>query len=93
MEQLLKVNDLRVSFFTYAGEVQAVRGSSWEVGHGETIAIVGESGCGKTVSIQTAMGLLQKPGKVLEGEVLFEGKIFWNTRKSRSGSFRATVWR
>lgn len=74
MEQLLKVNDLRVSFFTYAGEVQAVRGSSWEVDTSETIAIVGESGCGKTVSIQTAMGLLQKPGKVMGGEVLFEGK-------------------
>ena len=74
MEQLLKVNDLRVSFFTYAGEVQAVRGSSWEVGTSETIAIVGESGCGKTVSIQTAMGLLRKPGRVMEGEVLFEGK-------------------
>lgn len=74
MEQLLKVNDLRVSFFTYVGEVQAVRGSSWEVDTSETIAIVGESGCGKTVSIQTAMGLLQKPGKVMGGEVLFEGK-------------------
>ena len=74
MEQLLKVNDLKVSFFTYAGEVQAVRGASWEVGAGETVAIVGESGCGKTVSIQTAMGLLQKPGRVLSGEVLFEGE-------------------
>lgn len=83
MEQLLKVKDLRVSFFTYAGEVQAVRGSSWEVGSSETIAIVGESGCGKTVSIQTAMGLLQKPGKVLEGEVLFEGKNILNYSKKQ----------
>lgn len=83
MEQLLKVNDLKVSFFTYAGEVQAVRGVSWEVGAGETVAIVGESGCGKTVSIQTSMGLLQKPGRVLNGEVLFEGKNILNYTKKQ----------
>ena len=75
MEPLLQVKDLKVSFFTYAGEVQAVRGVTWEVNKKETIAIVGESGCGKSVSIQTAMGLLQKPpGRVMNGEVWFEGK-------------------
>ncbi len=79
MEPLLKVKDLRVSFFTYAGEVQAVRGVTWEVNKKETIAIVGESGCGKSVSIQTAMGLLQKPpGRVMSGEVWFEGKNIIN---------------
>ena len=56
---LLSVIDLEVSFQTYAGEVQAVRGVTWHLEQKETIAIVGESGCGKTVSIQTAMGLLQ----------------------------------
>ena len=74
MDQLLKVNDLRVSFFTYAGEVQAVRGVNFELYPQETIAIVGESGCGKTVSIQTSMGLLRKPGKVMSGEVLYQGE-------------------
>ena len=75
MNELLKVENLRVSFFTYAGEVQAVRGVSWYLMPKETIAIVGESGCGKTVSIQTAMGLLQKPpGRVKEGDVVFDGK-------------------
>lgn len=74
MDQLLKVNDLRVSFFTYAGEVQAVRGVNYELCPRETIAIVGESGCGKTVSIQTSMGLLRKPGKVMSGEVLYQGQ-------------------
>ena len=83
MEKLLKVNDLRVSFFTYAGEVQAVRGVDWEVNAGETVAIVGESGCGKTTIIQTAMGLLQKPGKVLTGEVLFEGQNILNYTKKQ----------
>lgn len=72
-KHLLSVKDLEVSFFTYAGEVQAVRGVSWYLDSHETIAIVGESGCGKTVSIQTVMGLLQKPaGKVKKGTVTFD---------------------
>lgn len=74
-EHLLSVEDLAVSFHTYAGEVQAVRGVSWYLDKKETIAIVGESGCGKTVSIQTTMGLLQKPaGQIKHGSILFEGK-------------------
>ena len=69
---LLEVNDLAVSFFTYAGEVQAVRGISWYLNKNETIALVGESGCGKSVTIQTVMGLLQSPGRVTGGSVRFE---------------------
>ena len=46
MEQLLKVENLRVSYHSYAGEVQSVRGVSFEVNKGETVAVVGESGCG-----------------------------------------------
>ena len=73
-EHLLDVRDLAVSFFTYAGEVQAVRGVSWHLDRHETIAIVGESGCGKSVTIQTVMGLLQSPpGRVKQGSVLFDG--------------------
>ncbi|MCU6396815.1 ATP-binding cassette domain-containing protein, partial [Enterobacter quasiroggenkampii] len=49
MEKILDVKDLRVSFHTYAGEVQAVRGISFHLNKGETLAVVGESGCGKTV--------------------------------------------
>ncbi len=74
MEQkpLLAVTDLAVSFFTYAGQVQAVRGVSFELHQHETIAIVGESGCGKTVTVQTVMGLLQSPpGRVTGGRVMF----------------------
>ncbi len=73
-ERLLEVNDLAVSFFTYAGEVQAVRGISWHLNRHETIALVGESGCGKSVTIQTVMGLLQSPGRVIGGSVRFEGR-------------------
>ena len=53
---VLDVKNLAVSFDTYAGEVQAVRGVSWHLNKKETISIVGESGCGKTVSIQTILG-------------------------------------
>jgi len=71
---LLEVRQLAVSFFTYAGEVQAVRGVSWYLDRNETIALVGESGCGKSVTIQTVMGLLQPPGRVTGGEVRFDGQ-------------------
>ena len=73
-DRLLEVNNLAVSFFTYAGEVQAVRGVSWHLDKNETIALVGESGCGKSVTIQTVMGLLQSPGRVIGGSVRFEGR-------------------
>lgn len=74
-EVLLSVQDLAVSFHTYAGEVQAVRGVSWDLHKKETIAIVGESGCGKTVSIQTVMGLLQKPAaRIKSGHIFYKGQ-------------------
>ena len=61
MEKILNVEDLRISFHTYAGEVQAVRGISFHLKKGETLAIVGESGCGKTVTSKSLMRLLPEP--------------------------------
>lgn len=70
---LLKVEDLVVHFDTFQGAVQAVRGVSWHLNEKETIAIVGESGCGKTVSIQTVIGLNpRKNGSVKSGRIFFE---------------------
>ena len=60
MEELLKVKDLRVNFHTYAGVVRAVRGVSFSLEKGEVLAIVGESGCGKTV---TSKAITAPPGK------------------------------
>jgi oligopeptide transport system ATP-binding protein len=72
---LLHVKNLHVAFDTYAGEVKAVRGVDYELKKGETLAIVGESGCGKSVSAQTIMQLIpMPPGKIKAGEVIFEGK-------------------
>ncbi|HEY2241840.1 MAG TPA: ABC transporter ATP-binding protein, partial [Streptosporangiaceae bacterium] len=69
---LLEVNDLRVSFRTPDGIVQAVRGLSFDVDAGKTLGIVGESGSGKSVSTQTIMGLVR--GARVSGTALFEGR-------------------
>jgi oligopeptide/dipeptide ABC transporter ATP-binding protein len=73
-ETLLQVDDLRVEFDTYGGTVQAVRGVSFEVHAGKTIAIVGESGCGKSVTVQSMMGLIpMPPGRIVTGQALMHG--------------------
>ena len=71
---LLKVEDLKVSFFTPAGEVKAVDGISYDLHENEIMGIVGESGSGKSVEAYTIMGLLGGSGKVCGGTVEFEGK-------------------
>ena len=60
---LLEVKDLRVSFFTHAGEVKAVDGISYTLRTNEVMGIVGESGSGKSVEAYAIMGLLQNPGR------------------------------
>lgn len=76
MEQLLNVKDLRVDFHTYAGVVKAVRGVSFVLNRGEVLAIVGESGCGKTVTAKAIMRLLNRTsGKIQPGSVVeMEGR-------------------
>lgn len=74
MEKILDVKDLRTSFFTHVGEVKAVRGVSFSLGKGEALGIVGESGSGKSVTMMSIMKLLQENGKVVGGEVNFDGK-------------------
>lgn len=70
---LIDIQDLRVSFFTPGGEVQAVRGVSWFLDEGEALGIVGESGSGKSVSVYAVMRLLQHPGRVTGGSIHFNG--------------------
>jgi len=72
--QMLNTKDLFVSFKTYAGIVQAVRGVSFELEKGETLALVGESGCGKTVTAKALMGLLPNEQVEIGGEVGFHGE-------------------
>ena len=71
---LLEVKDLRVSFFTEEGEVPAVRGVSLRVRAGQTVALVGESGCGKSTLALSIMRLIDRPGRIVGGSVLFKGR-------------------
>ncbi|SCP97283.1 ABC transporter ATP-binding protein [Anaerobium acetethylicum] len=73
-QSLLSVNDLEVSFFTYAGEVKAVRKISYDLKFGEVMGIVGESGSGKSVSSFGLMGIIPEPGKIIGGSIVFEGR-------------------
>jgi len=72
-QTLLEVQDLRTVFKTKEGDVKAVDGVSFHLDAGETLGIVGESGCGKSVTAMSIMGL-QRPGRIVGGKVLFEGR-------------------
>ncbi|WRK51826.1 ATP-binding cassette domain-containing protein [Coprobacillaceae bacterium CR2/5/TPMF4] len=73
-KNVLNIKDLYVSFDTYAGEVQAVRGVSYHVDEGEVLGVVGESGCGKSVTAQTIMKLNpMPPAKIKSGEITLDG--------------------
>ena len=73
--QELLVKNLKVSFATPEKELVAVRGISYQLNQGETLALVGESGCGKTVSALSILRLIEEPpGKIMSGEILFNGK-------------------
>lgn len=73
MENVLEVNHLNLSFHTFAGRVHAVRDVSFQLHRGETLAIVGESGCGKSATCRTIMRLLSRNAHIESGEILLEG--------------------
>jgi peptide/nickel transport system ATP-binding protein/oligopeptide transport system ATP-binding protein len=75
MEKVLEVRDLRTSFFTEEGEVRAVDGVSFGIAAGKTLGIVGESGCGKSVTSLSIMRLVaEPPGRIVGGEIRYQGK-------------------
>jgi oligopeptide transport system ATP-binding protein len=71
---LLEVKNVHTSFFSHLGEIQAVRGSSFTLNEGDVLGIVGESGSGKSVTAMSIMGLIENPGKIKEGQILFDGQ-------------------
>ena len=71
---LLEVEDLHTQFWTREGEVHAVDGVSLSIDHGKVLGVVGESGCGKSVTALSILGLVQRPGRVVSGSVRFEGR-------------------
>jgi oligopeptide transport system ATP-binding protein len=74
VSKLLEVNNLRTSFFTFSGEVQAVRNVSFNLQRGEIVGVVGESGSGKSVTFLSITRLLSESGKIVGGEVRFDGE-------------------
>ena len=75
MATLLDVRNLHTTFFTAAGAVRAVDGVSWDIQPGETVALVGESGCGKSVSALSVMRLVDEAaGRVESGEIVYKGR-------------------
>ena len=72
-QPVLQVKDLRTQFFTDDGVVQAVDGVSFDLHPGETLGIVGESGCGKSVTALSILRLIQEPGRIVSGQILFKG--------------------
>lgn len=90
METILDVNNLHVSFHTYAGEVRAVRGVSFALARGETLAFVGESGCGKTVTAKAILRLIKPPFAEIkkESQVLFQGEDVLAMDRKRLQAFR-----
>ncbi len=73
VKTLLQVKGLKTHFFLSRGIIRAVDGVDFTVAEGETLAIVGESGCGKSVTAFSIMGLVAPPGRIVAGEVLFDG--------------------
>ncbi|MCS5420699.1 MULTISPECIES: ABC transporter ATP-binding protein [Psychrilyobacter] len=88
MEKLIELKDVKTSFFTHLGEVQAVRGVSYSLNKGEALGIVGESGSGKSITSMSVMGLLQYPGTVKSGEIVFKGEDLLKKNKKEMMSIR-----
>jgi ABC-type dipeptide/oligopeptide/nickel transport system ATPase component len=70
---LLEVKNLQTQFTTRRGIVRAVNGISFQMREGELVGLVGETGCGKSVTARSVLGLIRPPGRIVEGEIDFEG--------------------
>ena len=73
-EVLLEIKNLRVNFYTYRGVVKALNGVNLKIYQGEFFGLVGETGCGKSVTASAVLNLVQNPGKIEEGEIFFKEK-------------------
>ncbi|MTI68666.1 MAG: ABC transporter ATP-binding protein [Firmicutes bacterium] len=87
-EKILEVKNLKTSFYTHLGEVQAVRGISFSLNKGEVMGIVGESGSGKSVTSLSIMKLLQYPGEIKSGDIFFKGENIVNKKNKEMLNIR-----
>lgn len=86
--KLLEVKDLKTYFYTDEGVVKSVDGVSFSVDKGETLGVVGESGCGKSITSMSIMQLIGKPGKIVNGEIDFKGENLLNKGKEEMRKIR-----
>src|SRR5690242_19833688 len=88
-EKLLSIRDLKVEFLTRNGRVTALDGIDLDLMAGETLGVVGESGCGKSITALATMGLIPNPpGRVAGGEILFDGEDITRADPRRLKSLR-----
>jgi len=79
---LLDVSQLKVVFYTYRGTIRALNGVELWLNKGERLGIVGETGCGKSVTALSIMGLIEQPGEIIQGDILFENKNLTNMKEN-----------
>ena len=88
MEYILEINNLKTSFYTHVGEVQAVRGISFKMKKGDVLGIVGESGSGKSVTALSLMKLIDSPGRLKDGQIIFDGVDITNYSEHQMSNIR-----
>jgi oligopeptide/dipeptide ABC transporter ATP-binding protein len=86
--EIISVKDLVTYFFTEAGVVKAVDGVSFSIGEGESVGLVGESGSGKTVTALTILGIVQRPGRIVSGEIFYKGQNILSLSEEESRRIR-----
>ena len=79
---LLNISKLKVAFYTYRGIIKALNGVELWMNKGERLGIVGETGCGKSVTALSIMGLIEQPGEIIEGDILFGDKLLTSMKEA-----------
>ena len=82
-QALLEVRDLEINFYTYRGVVRALEGINLSIESGESVGLVGETGCGKSVTARAIIGFVEPPGRIEAGQILLEGEDL--LQRDRSG--------
>ena len=85
---LLDISKLKVVFYTYRGIIKALNGVELWMNKGERLGIVGETGCGKSVTALSAMGLIEQPGEIIEGNIIFEDKLLTSMEEDKLNDIR-----
>ena len=86
--ELLTIDGLKTHFYTQEGTVRAVDGVSFEIRDGQTLGVVGESGCGKSITAMSVLRLIERPGRIVDGKVMLRGKDMLGVSESEMRDIR-----